>query len=373
MRESLLLIAIISAALLSGCGKYELQAGTTSEPPAVAASVVQVAAEPFETSLPITGTLVSNARVDVKAEVVGRITRFDKEEGTHVRAGDPIAWVNDENYQLSLRQAQTAVKVAETAVERAQVLESHSRAELERAERLLTSGGITDKDLKAAQLAERDARAQVASAVAQLDQARAAQDVASKRVRDTVIKAPVSGEIEKKLVHTGAYVESPTPVFTIVDNTRLELEAPVASSELAPVRPGQAVSFTVNSYPGVQFGGRVIDLAPAVDEQTRSAKVRIRVANTGKLRAGMFAQGEIRTGANQAAIVIPAGAVYRDDRSAKSAYVFVLENGKAAKRNVRIGYERDAKLEIAEGLRPGDRLIAEQNLEIAEGVRVQGR
>ena len=64
--------------------------------------------------------------------------------------------------------------------------------------------------------------------------------MAQKRVRDTVINSPVAGEIQKKLINTGAYVEAPTPVFTVVDNSRLELESPVASADLAPIRPGSA-------------------------------------------------------------------------------------------------------------------------------------
>jgi RND family efflux transporter MFP subunit len=132
------------------------------------------------------------------------------------------------------------------------------------------------------------------------------------------------------------------------------------------------VVFTVNSYPGVKFEGRVVEMAPAMDTETRSAKVRIQVPNQGgKLKAGMFAEGEIQTGVTAAAIVIPSSAVYRDDRSAKSSHVFVVENGKATRRIVRIGRERDSSLEIVEGLKPGDLLISEQNIEIAEGVRVQ--
>jgi multidrug efflux pump subunit AcrA (membrane-fusion protein) len=87
----------------------------------------------------------------------------------------------------------------------------------------------------------------------------------------------------------------------------------------------------------------------------------------------MFAQGEILTGVNANAIVIPAAAVYRDDRSAKASSVFVVEGGKACRRAVRIGHERDSRLEIVEGLRRGEQLIAEQNIEIAEGVRIEPR
>jgi RND family efflux transporter MFP subunit len=333
-----------------------------------------VATETFLATVPVTGTLVSNSRVDVKAEVIGRVIRFDKEEGDSVAAGEAVIWVNDENYRLALRQAETSVKVADASLERAMLLESHSRSELERAGNLLKSGGITDKDLKAAQLSQQDAKAQIVVAEAQREQARSALEVAQKHIRDTVIYSPVAGTIQKKFVNKGAYVEAPTAVFTVVDNSRLELEVPVAAADLGPIRSGQRVTFSVNSYPGTAFEGKVVEIAPAVDTETRSAKTRIAVPNSGgKLKTGMFAQGEILTGTNAQAVVIPSAAVYRDDRSAKSAYVYVVLDGKAARRNVKIGRERDGKLEIADGLKAGDALISEQSIEIADGVRVEKR
>ena len=374
MRTSNFLALLTATALLTACSRQQARSITASETTPVAVSILVTAPERLPISIPITGTLVSNARVDVKAEIIGHISRFDKEEGARVTAGEAVAWVDDENSSLALQQADATVRVAEAALVRARVIESHSRTEWERAQSLLKSGGITDRDFQAAQLANRDAAAQVALADAQLEQARAASEVARKRVRDTVIYAPVSGEIQKKAVNRGSYVEGPTLVFTIVDNSRLELESPVASADLAAISTGQRVTFTVNSYPGTRFEGRVLDMNPAVDELTRSAKIRIEAGNAaGKLKAGMFAEGEILTGIIASAIVIPAAAVYREDRSTKSSYVFVVEDGKACRRNVRIGHERDSRLEIIEGLRPDEQLVAEQNIEIAEGVRIQAR
>ena len=368
-------LVILSMAAWTGC-RQQPAASTVhaSAPVAVTATVITVNSEPFRATVPVTGTLISRARVEVKAEVIGRITRFDKEEGAHVEAGEAVAWVDDENYRLTLRQAETSGKVAEAGLERALLMEAHSRSELERAGNLLKSGGITDKDLKTAQLAERDAAAQVAIARAQTEQASAALELARKHIRDTVIHSPIAGEIQHKAVNIGAYVEAPTAVLTIVDNNRLELECPVASADLAPLRAGQEVSFAVSSYPDVRFAGRVVEINPAMDEQTRSARVRIRVDNAArKLKAGMFAQGEILTGVTASATIVPSSAVYRDDRSAKSAYVFVVQDGKAARREVSIGRERDSRLEIVSGLQSGDRLVAEQSIEIAEGVRIQPR
>jgi RND family efflux transporter MFP subunit len=373
MRAYLIVIPA-AAAFLAGCSRQPANTAAASESAPVTAAVESVSTQPFISTVAVTGTLVSNARVDVKAETTGRVIRFDKEEGDPVRAGEAVVWVNDENYRLALRQAESAVKVSEASLDRAQVLQSHSRSELERAENLVKSGGITDKDLKAAQLAELDAKAQATVAQAQFEQARAALDVAQKHLRDAVIHSPVSGTIQKKFVNKGAYVEAPTALFTVVDNGRLELESPIAAADLAPIRSAQRVTFSVNSYPGAFFEGRVIEIAPAVDADTRSAKVRVQVSNSaGKLKAGMFAEGEILTGGSAQAIVIPSSAVYRDDRSAKSSYVFVIENGKAARRTIRIGRERDSRLEILEGLKQGDALVTEQSIEIAEGVRIRPR
>ena len=371
MRQITLTCILIAAAFLSGCQRQNTTV-SASEPPPVRVNVVRIEPQRYAASVAVTGTLVSNSRVDVKAETTGRVVKFPKEEGETVAAGETVAWVDEENARLAVRQTESAVQVAEAALARTRVTTSYSTSELDRARNLLKSGGITEKDLKAAELAEQDSRAQSQLAAAQLDQARAALETARKHLRDTAIRAPVAGEIQKKYINPGAYVEPATQVLALVDNRRLELESQVASSDIAPIRPGQRATFTVNSFPGQTFEGRVVEINPAVDAEARSAKVRIQVNNSaGKLKTGMFAQGEILTGLEAQAIIIPAGAVYRDDRSAKISYVFVADNGKAARREVHIGRERDSSLEITAGLKPGDMLVAEQSIELADGVRLQ--
>jgi len=363
--------ALLLIALSAGCGKKEAAVAAT-EPPPIRVSLLRIATQPFTAVVAVTGTLISNSRVEVKAETTGRVVRFPKEEGATVAPGEVVAWVDEENYRLADAQAEASVKVAEAALERTRVAESHSQTELERARNLLKSGGITDKDLKAAELASQDSHAQTELAAAQLDQARAALATAQKHLRDTAIRAPVAGVIQKKILNAGAYVEPTTAVMLLVDNSRLELESPVSSADIGPLRAGQRVAFSVNSFPGRTFEGRVLEVNPAVETDTRSARVRIQVNNAGgELKAGMFAQGEIQTGAEAQAVIVPAAAVYRDDRSAKSSTVFVVENGKAVRRAVRIGHERDSTLEIVSGLRAGDLLVAEQSIELAEGVRVE--
>jgi RND family efflux transporter MFP subunit len=370
-----ILIPVLVSALFTACS--DEHAPTTAkavEPPPVRAAAIRVAPQTFNASVAITGTLVSPSSVTVKAETTGKVVKFDKEEGDRVTAGEGVIWVDDSHEQIALRQVQTAVQVSEAALERARIAEAHNRSEYARAQNLLKSGGITDRDYKTAELADRDSRAQVALAGAQLEQVRSQLAQAKKMLDDSVIHSPVTGDIQTKLVHQGAYVEPPTPVFAVVDNSRLELESMVPTADLGTLSRGQKVAFTVNAFPGRNFTGSVIDINPAVQAETRSAKVRIRVDNSSRLlKAGMFAQGEILTGVQAHAILIPISAAYRDDRSAKSSYVFVVENGKAARRNVRIGRERDSTLEIVDGLNPGDLVISEQSIELADGVRVEAQ
>ena len=362
------------AILLTGCKKSAEKTVQAAEDPAVRASIVAVAARPFTSSVPVTGTLVSRTRVEVKAETTGRVIAFAKEEGDRVRAGELLLQVKKDDLELAVRQAASGVQVAEAGVARAKVLASHAQLELERAQNLIHSGGITDKDYKLAIVTEQDARSQVSVADAQAAQARAALDVARKKLADTSVHAPVDGEIQKKSVNVGGYVEPSTPVATLVDNNRLELEATLPSSELAQVRSGMTVEFGVNSFPGERFRGTVVEMGPAVDAESRSAKLRVRVPNPGgKLKAGMFADGRALTGVTSSAIVIPASALYRDEKNPGEAAVFVVEGGKAVRRKVTLARERDGQVEIAAGLKDGDRLIAEQSIELADGVRVETR
>ena len=369
--RSLLFIPALAAALLTGCGEKEAAVQAVEAPP-VRTAVLRVEARPFEATVAITGTLVSTTAVEVKAETIGKVVKFPKEEGDPVRAGEAVVWVDDSDERIRVRQAESAVQVADAVVERAKLVASHNHSELERAKNLVQSGGITDRDYKSAELADKDSQGQVAVAEAQLEQARSQLEQAHKSLADSIIYAPVGGEIQRKIVREGAYVEAPTPVFSLVDNSRLELESMVPAADLGSIVTGQQVSFLVNSFPGRKFPGRVIEVNPAVQVETRSAKVRVRVDNSSKrLKAGMFAQGAILTGVKAEAILVPGDAVYRDDRSAKSAYLFVVENGKAARRSVRVGEEHDSVLEIVGGLKPGETIVAGQSIEIADGVRVE--
>ncbi len=88
-------------------------------------SVARITPQSFTATVPVTGSLVSTAQVDVKAETIGRVVRFDKQAGDHVAAGETVVWVEEENYRLVAQQAESAVQVAEAVLAKGRVLEAH--------------------------------------------------------------------------------------------------------------------------------------------------------------------------------------------------------------------------------------------------------
>lgn len=338
----------------------------------IAVRTARVEPRPLDLTLDITGSLVSSVAVDVKTEFAGRLLAMRKQEGDRVSQGELLAQLEDINARLAAAQARANLEVARAALERAKVAEDHARTEQERAQNLLKSGGITDRDFQAAQVTARDARAQVKLAEAQVDQSQQALAMAQKRLSDCRINSPINGQVERKVVNPGSWVDVNALLYRLVDNQRLELQTFVASSDLARVAKGQRVRFSVATYPGDVFDARVQTVSAGIDSQNRSALVRAAVPNpTGQLKAGMFVKGRIITGAKAHAIMLPADALWR--RVGQPSYVYVVEQNKARKREVKTGQEEPQGIEITEGLFGGEQVVVEQNLELAEGANVTPR
>ncbi|MFB3904999.1 MAG: efflux RND transporter periplasmic adaptor subunit [Acidobacteriota bacterium] len=365
---ALLTTFLIAAFFFSSCAREAVSAKTEAPPP-LPVRTVRLQAKPLEHRVEVTGTLISTVAVDIKTEVQGRLMSVTKEEGDFVQNGELVAVQNEENPKLGLQQAEANLETAIAALERVKVVEEHARIEDERAKNLLKSGGITDRDFQAAQMALNDAKAQRRLAEAQIEQARQAVAVARKRLDDCRVYSPISGEIERKYLNQGSYVDGGAVLYHVVDNQRLELEMFVSSNDLGQLKEGQVVRFSVPSYPGEAFEGRIKTINPAVQAASRSISVRASVPNPArKLKAGMFARGWIVTGIQTEGYMVPPNAVWR--RANLAPFVFVVEQGTAHKREVTLGLEQPEGIEITQGLKPGDEVVTEQYMELADGSRV---
>lgn len=363
--ESLLLL------LLAGCANNPAKSAAPATP-SLAVRVVRVEARPLELGVDVTGSLVSSVAVDIKTEFAGRLVSLLKQEGERVNRGELVGQLEDVNARLSVGQARAALEVARAALDRAKVGEEHALRELDRAQNLLKSGGITDRDFQAAEAAARDAQAQVNLAQAQVEQARQSAAQAEKHLNDCRILSPINGEVDRKFVNPGSWVDANALLYHFVDNQRLELETNVASSELAALARGQKIRFTIAAYPDQEFAASVLNISPAVQLQNRSVLVRAAVTNpSGKLKAGMFVKGRVITGTKPSTLVIPADAIWR--RPGQPAFLYIVEQNRARRREVKLGIEQTQGFEITSGLSAGDVVVAEQNLELADGASLAPR
>lgn len=357
------------------CGGSAEPNGTKAA--AAAPAVLEVQAAPAQVgewavTVPMSGSLHSRSIVEVRPEVGGRLLSARFEEGDFVRKGELLAEIDPANYRLAVEQAKAQLGVAQAGLGRTQIQVEHAQREKERADNLLRTGGITGKDQEAAVTGVRDAEAQVRLSEAQVEQARAALAIAEKALKDCTIIAGASGLVQKRYVDPGSLLSAGAPLYTLVDNSQLELECLVPSYRLAEVRTGQQVEFTTPSFGDRIFQGTITAVNPMVESDNRSVKVSARTSNSeGELRSGMYARGSIVIRKQQNALVVPRPALLVESEESSAGSVYVVENNQASRRQVRIGGIQEDRVWIREGLEPGVVVIVEVGPELKDGSQVR--
>lgn len=371
---------LVSVLLLAGsqwrCGRPEGEHDPDA-PAAGSAAVLAVKAAPVQLrewieTVPISGSLRTLSTVDVMPEVGGRLIAVYFQEGDRVRKDQLLAEIDPVNYRLAYDQAAAALSVAQAGVERARISAEHARTEQERADNLLRSGGITQKDHQAAVTGIKDAESQVRLAEAQCEQARAALAIAAKALKDCKIHAPAQGQVQKKSFDKGSLLAPGVSLCTLVDNSRLELECVVPSYQLAAVRLGQLAYFTTPTWGERPFQGAVSAVNPEIESDSRAVKLKLKISNSGgELRSGMYARGMITTRRLDKVPVIPRDALIPEEEGSGTAGVYVVEEGKAHRVDVEVGGTQQEFVWIRKGLTGGEIVITEIGPSLKEGMPVR--
>jgi RND family efflux transporter MFP subunit len=345
--------ALLPLAACSGGSRAEEDA----PPRGLAVRTAAVETRDLPEDVVLTGTLKPRAQVQVVAEVQARLLRVAREEGTRVAKGDVLAVLDDTDYRLGNDRARAALAVAEAN-------RAHAQAEKERADNLLKTGGITDRDHLSAEVA-----LQVGDAG--LAQARAEAAIAAQQLARTEVKAPFSGRVAKRFPDPGAMIAAGAPLFTLVDDSVLEFRAPVASKDYAKVKVGAAVELQIDAHGEARVEGRICRIEPLVDERSRSFQVVVEVPGRADLVGGLFARAAVRVGEVAGALVVPPAALVRDGSDPARAEVFVVRAGKAEKAAVTLGVEAPDGIQATSGLAPGDEVVLDPPTALASGAPVQ--
>ena len=366
--------------------------------------VTRVEKRKLERTVEVSGTLAADEQVTVGVEVPGKLASISVDLGSAVKRGQAIAQVEPTDYQLRVEQAasalgqaraqlglapegdDTAVDLAQTSVVRqAQASYDEAKANLERARSLVAQKMIAQADFDTAQAAFLRAESALAAArdeirnrQAGLRQRSFELRAARQQLSDAVVRAPLDGVVQARLALAGEYLAAGSPVATIVRVNPLRLRVAIPERDAALIRTGQTVRVRLDGG-GAEaeragqvtvHEGKVVRLAPALDEQNRSLTIEAEIPNPGDLRPGSFARAEIVVDGASEVPVVPANAI---TTFAGIDKVIAIEKGKAVEKEITIGRRSEEWAEVIEGVEAGETIVVEPgNLQQGQPVRVAG-
>ena len=362
-----------------------------AEPPKAKAALAVTATTPklenWSTGITANGALEAWQEAVIAAEIGGqRIDKVLADVGDRVSKGQELAQLAQEAVRADLKQQEAKVVQAEASL-------AAARVNAERARQLRISGALPalqiDQYLTEEATTKANLRAQKAALLSQ-----------QIRLRQTQVLAVDDGVISSRSATLGTVVQAGTELFRLVRQNKVEWRAEVAARDLALIQPGQKASLALPGGERVQ--GEVRAVSPTLDANTRTAKVYVSLPPGGPAKAGMFAQGEILTGASQTLTLTQTAVILRDGNT----YVFVigedsrgrsrlpassdtspsLDVGRSrlpassdtspsldvvSQRPVRIGRRGDKRVEIVEGLTADARVVATGGAFLNDGDSVQ--
>ena len=338
-------------------------------------------------SITASGTINPLSTVSVGSQASGRIAEIYVDYNSVVKKGQLLALIDQENAKATVQQREAALEIAKAQVDVEENNIKYYKKALNRISKLNASKYSTEKDLEAAERDYDNAVAQLALEQAQVKQALASLNSAQTELSYTEIKAPVDGIVISKAVEVGQTVaasfETPELFSVAEDLTKMQIEASVVEADIAKVKEGQKVRFTVDSYADDYFYGTVTQVR---NEATTTSNVVTYTVVIGidnsdmKLKPGMTANVEIITAEEKGVMLVPNQALrfYIDDSDTAKRYkdrgVWIIKNGHPERVTVKIGVSDDDNTQILEStLKIGDEVIVSKELSAADTQKMKFR
>jgi RND family efflux transporter MFP subunit len=332
MKKSLLIIAVIMA--VAGCRNRDENLAADVEIPV---SVEEIRLKSIEEYVNTTGTAFPKGEVELKSKITAsyfleKNPRTNKpwQLGDRIQAGALIARLEDREYVNSVKLETTELNLELT------------ESELRKQESLYEKGGVTLKELKTAGINYENAKTNVETARLQLDK--------------TKITSPISGVIVDLPYYTqGTQIETGKTIAKIMDYQIMYMEVQLPEKYINDIKPGQPVKLTNYTIPEDTITGRITQLSPAINPDSRTFKGNVSIDNSDYLlRPGMFVKADIVTNHKDSVIVIPKSIILSRQ---KGKTVFIIDRGVAAERIIETGIENITDIEVLRGLAKNERVV----------------
>lgn len=376
------LLLMTAAIVLAGCSKPpEPRASAPAAAPVRVQAVAPSMGE-WPLTYEATGTVRAKNSAVVSSKLMAYVTAVKAQSGDRVREGQPLAVLDSRDLEIAVHRAEagreeirSALPEADSAMAAAKSQVDLAQTTLNRLQELLQKKSVSTQEvdeasarLKSAQAAYEMARAKRTQLNSKLAQAE--QEVRAAEIQRgySEIVAPFAGILITKTVEPGTLAVPGSPLFTIEREGSYRLEASVAESHLASIRPGQSVTVMLDGVTRV-FQSRVSEIVPVVDEATRVATVKIDLPAGMEVRSGQFGRAQFRLG-TQSALTIPTAAVIERGQLQS---VFAVENGVARTRLITLGERNGDHVAILSGLTETDRIIVPVPQGLTDGSPVEVR
>jgi len=335
------LLALIVLRLVGNKEKIEANKVVKTDLTYVTVNVANVQKMTLSDSLKLIGYLDAYTEVDIAAEASGVITSLNANLGDIKLKGSVIATVDDKLKQL--------------AVNKAKIDLDKLQKNLERYKNLYKGGTLTEQQLD-------DAQTMYESAVLQLEQAQ-------KQLDDATITAPITGIVSRKLYEKGEFVNTGSPMITLVDISRFKIKLNVSETNVYQLKTGDVAGVTFDVYPGVKFQGKVSYISPKGDD-THNYAVEIEMANSKEypLKSGTFATIQIQLPTKTDELYIPRESLLGSVNDAK---VYVAENGKARLRSITVREGNNQYLQVISGLDVNEKVVVNGQINLADGKEIK--
>ena len=316
-----------------------------------------------------TGTLEARLQTIVSSKISGRISDMLVDQGDEIQEGQVLLRLDDTELRQQVEIARSTLSAANASIERVKAEADRAQAVLDqvkldhqRNQKLFASKSLSANEMDKSEQALEVAQADLAKSKAAVIEARKNLIVAQNnldyqlaRLRDTVIRAPFAGLIIRRDREPGDVVVPGTSIFLLISPESLWVRAWVDETEMAGLAIGQEVRVIFRSEPDVNYAGKVARLGRETDRETRQFLVDVAVANLPEnWSVGQRAEVFIETARKKDTVTIPSRLLLHQDGTVGA---LMLVDGKAEWQNLKTGLRGRERVEILEGLRPGDTII----------------
>lgn len=349
-----LLLALASSVGLSGCSEQE----ATVETLLPAVSAIQVATVELDDEIHASGDLEARFHTMIAAEVAGRVTELALDEGSAVEQGATVIEIDPARRNLDLGAARARLAQARANYRR-------ERSQTNRIRKLRSEKIASEQQLEEAETA-------LLLAQSALEAEKAAVGVAERALADASVSAPFAGMVARRLVQLGEFVQAGTVLFELVSLDPLDAIFSVSEIDSQRVRIGQKVEVYVEAHDQRVFEGIVTFVAPTIDPETRTLRVKAELDNSDEeLRPGLFARMRLGVSRREGVLMVPEEAVIQ--RGSGASIFRIGEDDRVERVVVVTGSRSDGRIEIRGPIQAGDWVVGLGHGGLVDGMAVAVR